>query len=228
MLHSIPRWLAAQSLGRLISVGFILSVLTVTFLAIYSVRAIGILNDAVSTFSRTADVTAALNADMEHVFEARIAAAAYLASGDATYAGIVLEKIDSVVRSSPLLAIAGLDASVAARAEEMRAELSAYRDAFEQVRGLVMQFDDQVARLMQDADTVRQASSDLRQVAFAEFEVDTARELSSAIESLLTAQAHLADFRASRTPAAFSAAANHFGLAGGALQTLNDRAEARG
>ncbi|SFS08491.1 methyl-accepting chemotaxis protein [Yoonia litorea] len=129
--------LESWSISRRIGAGFVIMILMVAGLALFSYRAVGALGSGYLEYRNISAQSVAAAAYMEDVFEARIAAFRYRSAPNAADRAAVLSNIAEVTDDTQLVAAFEGDPSRLATIEQVRRDASAYQTEFMQVSALL-------------------------------------------------------------------------------------------
>lgn len=212
--------MSGLSLRQMIAFGFAICVLVFIGLGTYSLRTLAYLNHVVDAFITSTATTAAMNADIEDVFEARIAALTFKTNGDTASHDEVLSNLDEVLTASPLTPFLGQDADLDEASAAIRKELEAYRRDYTILMSAQSRMDALFAEVETRGPAARQALSRLREAAKQDGSFEEATQVGLVQERVLLARYYLVTFLQNAELPRYETAVTHVAGALDALEAL--------
>lgn len=192
--------LTSISLGQMITLGFAFCCVVFVLTGGFVLRSIYAIDQAVAEFGVGADTSLAMNADIEDVFEARLAALKFRATGDPALHDEVISNIDEVLIDSPMRQFIGVDPETDQTIALMQSQLQEYRDAYQDLirhaEALSMLF----AQVDQRGPEARRMITEIRESAFADNDITASNQAGIVQENLLLGRYYIVTFAQTGDP----------------------------
>ena len=182
------------SLSKIIALSFAFCCLVFVGLGIYSVRNVIVLDRLAHSYEQKANTTVAMNADIEDLFEARMANWQFRATNDPAYHQVVLSNIDEILNESPMDAFLGQDPTLDEAVTSKKENLRQYRSAYEDLAAEAARLEAVVAEAETLGPEARVLITQIRESAVSDFEMNIANQAGIVQESLLLGRYYLAKY----------------------------------
>ncbi|MDP5360972.1 MAG: hypothetical protein NWP79_02325, partial [Paracoccaceae bacterium] len=211
-------------IARRINSGFLILTLMLVGLAVFSQRSVGALGTGYSEYSDISRQSVAINAFMEDVFEARIAALAYLRNPDPAIRREVNANIDEVVNGTVFMQAFAMDPARLAEVQDLVDLSGQYRNHFNQMADHLVRAQERHLEFMVLSDEIETSVNGIFAAALQNGNPAVVSAAGRALQSSLTAIVQSKQFILSNDPAdleSFSSEFATFERAFGQLSALN-------
>lgn len=211
-------------IARRINSGFLILTLMLVGLAVFSQRSVGALGTGYSEYSDISRQSVAINAFMEDVFEARIAALAYLRNPDPAIRREVNANIDEVVNGTVFMQAFAMDPARLAEVQDLVDLSGQYRNHFNQMADHLVRAQERHLEFMVLSDEIETSVNGIFAAALQNGNPAVVSAAGRALQSSLTAIVQSKQFILTNDPAdleSFSSEFATFERAFGQLSALN-------
>ena len=203
-------WLAAISVGKIVGAGNIIALLALLGLAAMTISALRNLDKEFVQMVQAGDTIVALNADFEDLFEARLAALKYRATGDETESRNVTSNVDEILNNETMDQLAANDSELLSIVTNYRAQMGEYSRVFDTLSEAETSVKTLLTQISLNGLDARENLSSIRETAFKDFDFDATYYAAIAQESLMLGRYYVMRFSTSGDMADYEKSRNWF------------------